>query len=249
MLALERFGAGRPLVALPGWGFRASLWRSACAWLGEGHCVHALDLPGHGGSPPLPAGACPTGLLAQAAPPRAVWLGWSLGAQLALAFASLFPERVAALVLIAYTPRFTQAGAWPTAQPEAALVALRRGLERAPPQAWAEFAGVCARGGGQRHALRQLRGQLASTAGPVVPDWGLDWLAREDQRDWPRPACPLLLLHGARDALVPAAAARAQAERWGVDFAVLPGAGHAPLVSHPEACRAVLEPWLAQAPA
>lgn len=249
MLAVERFGSGAPLVALPGWAFRAALWRAACPWLGERHQVYALDLPGHGASPPLPTGACPTGLLARAAPPRAVWLGWSLGAQLALAFASLFPERVAALALIAYTPRFLQTEGWPEAQPAAALAELRQSLSAQAVKALAEFTARCAQGDKQRHGLRLLRSQIVLAPESARIDWGLDWLAREDQRAWPRPACPVLLLHGERDALIPVAAARTQAQRWGMDCLVLPGAGHAPFTSHPEACRAVLEPWLAQAPA
>jgi pimeloyl-[acyl-carrier protein] methyl ester esterase len=249
MLAAEVFGRGAPLVAVHGWGFRAALWHAACPWLGERHLVHALDLPGHGDSPPLPPGVCPTGLLAQAAPPRAIWLGWSLGAQLALAFASLFPERVAALVLIAHTPRFTAAPDWGGGQAATAMMALRERLAAQPAEALAGFAALCAQGGGQRQALRILRTQVTPLRRAGGLDWGLDWLAREDQRAWPRPACPVLLLHGVRDVLIPRQAAQLQAARWGVACQLVTGAGHAPFVSHPAACRTLLEPWLAQAPA
>lgn len=53
----ERQGAGSPLVLLHGIGHRWQAWRPVLDRLAERHDVIALDMPGFGLSPALPAGA------------------------------------------------------------------------------------------------------------------------------------------------------------------------------------------------
>jgi pimeloyl-ACP methyl ester carboxylesterase len=61
-------------------------------------------------------------------------------------------------------------------------------------------------------------------------------------------ARPTLLLHGAEDALVSVAFARAAAERHGtVDLCVLDGVGHAPQLEAPERFMAIVERFLGEA--
>ncbi|HEY3868288.1 MAG TPA: alpha/beta hydrolase [Actinocrinis sp.] len=57
--------------------------------------------------------------------------------------------------------------------------------------------------------------------------------------------CPVLLVHGDRDRLVPFASARAAAERfphW--SFHPLPGVGHIPHIEAPEELSAAIEDWM-----
>jgi pimeloyl-ACP methyl ester carboxylesterase len=61
-------------------------------------------------------------------------------------------------------------------------------------------------------------------------------------------ACPVLLLHGERDRLVPVAAARAAARAnpaW--SLVVLPGVGHVPQLEAPQDSLGVITEWLGSA--
>jgi pimeloyl-ACP methyl ester carboxylesterase len=61
-------------------------------------------------------------------------------------------------------------------------------------------------------------------------------------------ACPVLLLHGERDRLVPVAAARGVARAnpsW--SLVVLPGVGHVPQLEAPHECAAAIIGWLSRA--
>jgi pimeloyl-ACP methyl ester carboxylesterase len=55
-LAYDRRGAGEPLVLLHGIGSRWQIWSRTLDALAERHEVWAVDFPGFGASPPLPAG-------------------------------------------------------------------------------------------------------------------------------------------------------------------------------------------------
>ncbi|UWR43767.1 alpha/beta hydrolase [Phaeobacter inhibens] len=56
-VALREAGAGAPLVLLHGVGMQSAAWGPQIEDLSRSHRVIALDLPGHGGSDPLPAGS------------------------------------------------------------------------------------------------------------------------------------------------------------------------------------------------
>jgi pimeloyl-ACP methyl ester carboxylesterase len=58
-LAFERAGSGPPLVLLHGVGHRRQAWEAVLGRLTPHRDVIAVDLPGHGESPALPAGATP----------------------------------------------------------------------------------------------------------------------------------------------------------------------------------------------
>ena len=108
--------AGRPdLVVLHGWGVNRCVWEDLRRPLAEHFRVHALDLPGFGGMPALDTYSLPrlAEHVLERAPAGACWLGWSLGAQIALQAALQAPQRIDRLVLVSATPRFMQAPDWP----------------------------------------------------------------------------------------------------------------------------------------
>ena len=248
----ETRGQGPDLVLLHGWGMNAAVWRGLPADLALGHRLTAIELPGHGGSPFDPAwpgladwaDAC-----LAAAPDRAVWLGWSLGGLVALAAAQRAPERLAGLVLMTATPRFVQASDWPAAMAPATLARFHDGLLADPAGTLERFLALQVRGSeAARDTLRLLKRELAERPAPdpVALALGLDLLRDSDLRPLLQDLdCPSLWLFGARDTLVPAAVATAILARLPeTRVQVIPGAAHAPFLSHPAPTTAALLSFL-----
>lgn len=237
-----------PCIALHGWCFGPGVWQPLAALRPS---LQALALPGYDGAP---APALPRlDALAQAVAQRLPasgpvdLLGWSLGALVALQLAATQPQRVRRLVLLGATARFLAAPDHPGVA-EATLAAFGDELVRDPAALQARFALLCAQGeapASARALVRQLRSQ-ASAPAPVLAD-GLAVLASADLRaQLPTIGQPTLLLHGAHDALMPAAAAQAAAQALPQGRCqTVAGAGHALPLSAPPVCAQALEAFLA----
>ncbi len=241
-------GGGPPLLLLHGWGLHAGVWEPLLPALCECFAITRIELPGHGESEP-PASArladWAEAVLA-VAPPRAHWLGWSLGGLVAQQAALLAPERIERLSLVASTPCFVQDADWACAMPRATFEQFAAALGDDMPGTLRRFLALQVRGAEHaRDTLRTLDAALARrpSAAPAGLEAGLSLLLKSDLRaDWARLPVPLRLLLGQRDTLVPAALAEAvPGLRGDASVRVLPGAGHAPFLSHPAA---FLE-WLA----
>jgi pimeloyl-[acyl-carrier protein] methyl ester esterase len=249
--------AGTDLVLLHGWGMNAAVWDALPPDLAPGLVQHRIELPGHGESP-FPAALGPgAGALwrwadacLDAAPPRAVWLGWSLGGLVALAAALRAPKRVRALILMTATPRFLQAHDWLPAVAEATLDEFHDGLVTDPPGTLMRFLALQVRGSeSAQETLRTLRRGLAERPppDPGALALGLELLRDEDLRGpLPDIRCPTLWLFGARDTLVPPAVGeRVECLLAGSQIRVIEGAAHAPFLSHPDAVAAAIRHFLA----
>lgn len=104
MLHATRWGHGDPVVLVHGFTQSADAWGSVGDGLATEHEVVALDAPGHGKSAGISADlATGADLMADAAPTRAGWLGYSMGGRFCLHVALRHPERVERLVLISAT--------------------------------------------------------------------------------------------------------------------------------------------------
>ncbi len=246
-LHVDSGGEGPDLVILHGWGLHGGVFDALAKRLAPRFRVHRPDLPGHGRS----AGAAAEGGLdgwAQAVHdalvPRlagpALWVGWSLGGMVALQVAARFPAQTRALAMVAASPRFTTAPGWPHAVAGEVLDGFARDLESDYRGTLLRFIALQARGApAAREEIRWLRERVFAHGEPTPAALGagLQILREADLR--PTLAelrVPLLLLGGARDTLVPGRALRAAAGTVSRARAVLiPGAGHAPFLSHPEA--------------
>jgi pimeloyl-[acyl-carrier protein] methyl ester esterase len=255
-LAVTVRGAGPPLVMLHGWALHSGVWGGVAERLAARHTLHLIDLPGHGRNAGVMPAADAAGLAAQVlavAPPRAHWLGWSLGGVVALAAALAAPARVARLVLTATTPRFVQAAGWPQAQTEAAVARFEsrrrtdnRGVVR-------DFLALQVLGDERAQAtLHELRRRVLDGGEPSTAALaaGLAVLHATDLRaEAASLAVPLLGISGTMDRLTPAAALEwlCHAVPDGRHLALARSA-HAPFLSHPEDFRLAVEGFLDAAP-
>lgn len=234
-------GTGPDLVLLHGWGMNSGVWQPVIDRLSARHRVTALELPGHGASAFDPsrgtlrqwAAAC-----LDAAPPQAVWLGWSLGAQVALQAALDAPERVRALVVVAGTPRFVQGDDWPHAMPDAIFRQFAAALASDHAGTLDRFLGLQVRGGADaRETLRELRAAIRARPAPQLGALrtGLELLLGVDLRaELPGLQLPSLWLFGERDTLVPADVVHPlESLVPSAEILILHGAAHAPFLSSP----------------
>jgi pimeloyl-[acyl-carrier protein] methyl ester esterase len=232
--------AVRDVVLLHGWGTGPRLWRPVARRLRSRFRVHVPELPLRGAAQPraFRSLAALARAVARAAPARCFVAGWSLGGQVALAWALAAPQQVARLALLAATPCFTQRPGWACAVPQEVFAAFAAELAADRERALGRFAVLQARGDARsREVLGALRRAAARerTGARGALEAGLALLRAADLRArLARCAQPALVLHGARDALVPLEAARRLAAALPRGrLRVLARCGHAPHVSRP----------------
>ncbi|HUX62483.1 pimeloyl-ACP methyl ester esterase BioH [Sulfuricella sp.] len=237
---VEVVGKGPDLALIHGWGMHGGVWDGVRDALARRFRLHLVDLPGYGASPA--SDACTLEGLARAVavelPKKVHVCGWSLGGQVALEMARLFPDQVERLVLTASTPCFTAREDWPWAVPREVLLEFAAALETDYEGTLKRFLALQARGGDEvKTVLKRLRDILFTCGRPDVQTLraGLNILLENDLRA--RAATiktPTLLLHGGRDMLTPAGAAHWLVEQMpAARLEVWPGAAHAPFLSHP----------------
>lgn len=104
VLHSERDGSGPRIVLLHGFGQTGRCWGPLAPALTSDHELIRPDAPGHGGSAAVAADLPTTGRLMAEAGGPAIYLGYSMGARMALHVATEAPESVRALVLVGGTP-------------------------------------------------------------------------------------------------------------------------------------------------
>jgi pimeloyl-ACP methyl ester carboxylesterase len=251
-------GAGPPLVLVHGLGGAAVNFTLLAPLLAERHRVLIPDLPGHGLSEPFDgpttlddyAGHVATLAELEGFFPGAV-VGYSMGGVVVLRLAVSRPAEVTALALVA------AAGIVSVTRRAEIWLAITGALR--PAQIMTRFRGTIAR----RPRLRWLPfGLWGAVDPPALPAEGvIGFLEGPSQhtdvgsagralmRDDPRPdlehvRCPVVLVWGARDRLVPLSDGFEYARRLRAPIRVLPAAGHLLVGEQPEECAAVLEDFL-----
>ena len=246
MLHCDRYGQGPELVLVHGWGMHGGLLRRFAGQLGESFHVTVIDLPGHGNSPwqDLTSLDDWAQQVLGCVPHPAYWIGWSLGGLVALAAAQCDPQRVRGLMLMASTPKFVAAADWSCAVDAEVFEQFAHSLDINAEKTLARFLALQVRSAEHSgELLRQLRKDL-KTRPPAVADAlraGLKLLQDSDLREQIGAIeVPLFGVFGERDTLVPASVAAFLDDECHV---VLDGAGHAPFLSHPEACVEAVQHW------
>lgn len=238
-LHIETRGDGAPLVLLHGWGMHGGVWAGVADELARRNQLHIVDLPGYGGS----AAITPYTLEALAArlinalPPHFNVCGWSLGGQVALTLAQLYPARVGRLVTVGTNPCFVTRADWPQGIQREVLQIFAHSLVSDYEGTLKRFLALQASGDASARAvLARLRGLLFARGRPdrAVLDAGLAILLNADLRasvsGIPHAA---LVIHGSRDTLAPLAAGEWLAQHLpDGHLCRIPRASHAPFLSH-----------------
>ncbi len=239
-LYVQSLGQGPELILLHGWGMHSGIWEDVIESLIDHYRVTFLDLPGHGYSRLPEAGHTLRDLsraVAAVAPPRAAWVGWSLGGLIAQRLAIDAPERVTKLVLVSSSPCFVRRPAWTHGVDYRILHAFAENLSRDYKATLKRFLALEVHG--SEHETAQLRILRALVFQHGNPDTaalrdGLAILENEDLRDeLTGISCPTLLLMGRRDNLVPASAGTATQQLLpNAQLHIFEQAAHAPFFSH-----------------
>ena len=251
-------GDGEPLLLVHGLGGAAVNFSEVGPLLAERRRLLIPDLPGHGGTAPLPK---PRGLADYASHAAAVAeaegllpapvLGYSMGGVVALRLAVMRPHDVTALVLM------STAGIVSTTRRAEIWFALT-GLIR-PARLMCRFRGVFARASVLRHlpfgvwgavdppslSAEAVHGFLAPPREHTDVTSAADALLRDDPRpDLDGVRCPVLLVWGARDRLVPLEDGFEYARRLRAPIRVVPGAGHLVIGEAADTCADIVGSFL-----
>jgi pimeloyl-ACP methyl ester carboxylesterase len=251
-------GEGPPLVLVHGLSGSAGNWVELAPLLTERHRVLVPELPGHGGSAPLPAAQTLNGyadrirhLAALEGMLPAPFVGHSLGGTVVLRAALRWPDDVNGVVLAA-SAGISSATRWAQfwlaffartkpgrkIAPHRSLVA-RRPLLRYP---------VFGRWGASDPVALTERAVDGLLAGPGLHTDTVSAaraLVREDPRqDLEDVRCPVLVLWGARDHQVPVDDGFEYARRLRAPVRLIADCGHLLVAERPDACRDAIEEFV-----
>ena len=209
-LRIHAEGQGPDLALLHGWGMNATVWRAVTTALAADYRVHAVEMPGYGvGDPAASADSLNEVIdaLAAALPVSVRVCGWSLGGQVAMAWARRHPLQVTHLVLLATTPRFVCSDDWTCGMEQEEFESFVADADASLPRARLRFLTLQANGdAAARTVLRALRESVEQGGEPAgkAPAFGLALLRDIDLRvELARIDQPVLIMHGMNDALVP----------------------------------------------
>lgn len=247
-------GSGPVLLLLHGTGAGTHSWRALLPLLAENFTVIAADLPGHGFTSGRPTGGLSMPSMARAVADLlgaldmtpSLIIGHSAGAAIAVRMA--LDGLVSPAGIIGLNPALM-----PFPGIAARLFPTLARMLFVNPFAPHIFAGIARQQGEVGRFLKRSTGSRIDAAGAdqyqrlfatpahcagaitMMADWDLDAL----ERDLPKLAVPLLLVHGAGDAMIPLSAAQAAAALVpGARVETLGGLGH---LAHEEAPDQVAE--------
>jgi pimeloyl-ACP methyl ester carboxylesterase len=251
-------GEGPPLVVVHGLGGSAVNFTELAPLLARSRRVLIPDLPGHGRSLPLER---VDGLTTYAEHVAAVAdfeemfpapvIGYSMGGVIALRLAAERPNDVPALALVAAAGIVSvtrRAEIWLAAtgavRPAQVMTRFRGTFARRPRLRWLPFGAwgaVDPPGLSPESVLGFLEGPSQHTD---VGSAGRALLTDDPRPDLDRVRCPVFLLWGARDRLVPLEDGFEYARRLRAPIRTLPAAGHLLVGEHPQACAEILLEFL-----
>lgn len=246
-------GTGPRIVLIHGFTQTSASWAELSADLATDHEVVAVDVPGHGGSAAVRADLWESATLIGEVGGQATYIGYSMGARLALHLAIAQPDLVSRLVMIGGTAGIddpAERAERRRTDEELALDLERDGVDAFLGRwmALPLFAGFAA----DRDDLTARRANDAAGLAASLRKAGT---GSQDPPLWNRLdeiTAPTLVLAGEHDAKFRALGERlangigiAKPGRGGATFAVVPEAGHTAHLERPDEFLAILRDWLA----
>ena len=250
-LTYAQRGQGAPLVFLHGIGGDAACWRPQLEAFSESNRAIAWNMPGYGGSAPLPemtfSGLAESllRLLDRLEVERAHVVGHSMGGMVAQEFAATWPDRLRSLVLVATSAAFGRPdGDWQRDFLASRFGPLERGRSMADlaPEIVASLVGEAPDSTGVTQAIRSMAEVPEATYRAA-----LHCLLSFDRRDaLAQIEVPTLLLAGERDQTAAVAVMEKMAARIPqARCLVLPRAGHLANLEQPVLFNRALGDFLA----
>ncbi|MBL4827614.1 MAG: malonyl-ACP O-methyltransferase BioC [Spongiibacteraceae bacterium] len=224
-------------VLIHGWGASSSIWTLWLTVIRE-HCnVTLIDLPGYGESDVMDYNNR-NNLLRQCVknlPPRAVYIGYSLGGMLALNIAKQFPQRVQAVITMGSNLKFVADEQWRHAMPKKTFEVFSTGVKNNLNKTLKRFMALQISGGKQEiFLLKILRANKLESSGDALAQ-SLKLLADLDNRTLMNTMqTPVLQMFGENDHLVPVALADELKEQEGKNIVIMDGAPHCLFISNPK---------------
>ncbi len=241
-------GRGDELLLIHGWGMNAAVWQTLAKELEKDCRVTLVELPGHGKSPWNSAASLESWgqQVLEVAPDDAIWLGWSLGGLVMQQAARMRPQKLRALVGLATSPCFVRRDHWPCAISPAVLENFAAELTADVYKTLRRFLALQVQGAADaRPLLLRLRKALEDRPlpAPEALSAGLAILLHSDLREQlPRLEQPQCWILGERDTLVPNHLGAVLPEyQPQMQLHLIPGAAHAPFLSHLPQCLEILK--------
>lgn len=235
----KTMGSGQNVVLIHGLGVHSGFWEPIIHQLAGDFCVTTIDLPGCGQSLlasdfnyDLPNLAKQILLLA---PPKAIWLGWSLGGLIATFIAANFLERVEKLICVASSPKFIKSAGWPGMK-ESFLNNIESALYSISEDMLLRFLSLQFKNALiNRRDKQKMRNELFQYGLPHndALQGGLEIIRQTDLREQVATLnCPILYVLGKLDVLVPCAIAGKLDELLATGYIhIFPRGCHAPFLS------------------
>ncbi len=224
-----------PTIALiHGWGTGPEIWnpvRDQCASISLSTVIH--ELPGYGSRSHEDSNLNIQQLADDAAerlPGNAIWVGWSLGAMVALAAAIKENTSIAGVMGLCATAKFVT-----NSEKADALVELRKAVETDAAKATSRFQRSMPSSANRRSITKQLRNVSAGIISKETLLSGLDVLSRADlTEEVNKISVPVRLISGTEDPIIDASAA-IELNRLipGSQYTALP-CGHVPFLECPQ---------------
>ncbi len=245
-IAYRQAGSGPPLVLLHGWSMSSVVFTEVIESLAADYNVLVPDLRGHGASEPAEGYG-----FADFADDLRCWfealelqgaslLGWSLGGQVALQAYPGLRQQIDRLILVGSTPCFCATKDWPHGLPGGQVRAMARDLGHNYAKTMSDFFALQFAGEAvERQRYRRIV-EFAVRAGrlpdPQVALAALATLRCGDLRpQLEKIDCPVLVMHGGLDRIVPPGAGLFLAEHLPrAQYHLMPEVGHAPFLSQLE---------------
>lgn len=234
----------KKITIINGWGAQSLLWTNFITQLNSCYKITLIDLPL--GASDLGYDFLLSDLVAdldRKITARTHIIGWSLGGNVATAFAHQFSDKVASLTTIAANPKFIQGADWDSGMSRDTFDEFYQTLLTNELKALKLFAGLQAVGDRKEKTvlknLRQLIGKHEQLNQRVLTA-GLNILASVDQREyWQQLNCPQKNIYGENDNLVPAKVAN-----YSHNSVVMSGVSHAPMLSVTSELVAIVEEFI-----